>query len=169
MAKLNMELNVNPSEIKGTNVPEPGIYYVQIVDVDDRRIPTDKGFVADKLKLEILSGTVIGQENKFVYQSIFLRPNKSGVLEETDLHLRWAWAAGLVTPGQSIDFQPRMLSGKCVVIQVDKDKSGRYTNITSGGYDVWRPDHSDVKLVPKIDVPQPVASSRNNLDDIFPA
>ncbi|MDO4584696.1 MAG: hypothetical protein Q4D62_11400 [Planctomycetia bacterium] len=167
---LQMGTNVNPNELQPSTGPEPGTY--QVIATYAERVTADDGrYVKDDVELEVLAGSVIQQEGKKFRQSLFLRQNKqTGEWEETDQHLRWAYAAGLIQPGQTIQFDVRMFCGKTFVVSVEKDKNGRFMRVSGGGYDVWREDDPAVASVPKASLNSGAypASRGDDLDAIFP-
>jgi len=149
-----MELgqNENPNEITGFTPMEPGRYHVEIKDVDSRREITErngKARCADVLTLRVLAGEVMGMEGKELRVFIDLVQDKTtGQFTEGEGHKRWAYAAGLLNKGQRIEFRPDMLRGCDVIVNVVKDDKGKYANVGSFGFDVWRVGDPDLAGVP---------------------
>lgn len=128
-----------------TPIPEAR-YHVLIIDVNDKREPNKNGKVSDILELEILAGEAPGQERKRVKLYLNLQL-QNGAWVETDIHKRWAFAAGLFKASRSINFTPRMLAGRDVVVYLVQN--GNFSNVGNYGADVWATDDIDVAGVPK--------------------
>lgn len=164
---MKMEANENPNDITGFTPIDPGRYCVEIADVDDTRTvevreSDGKLRCCDVLKLRILSGEISGHENKELKVFMDLKLEKDGsTFTEGDIHRKWAYAAGLLNPGQTIDFKPYMLRGCTVIVNITKDKSGKYANVGNWGYDVWRIGDPAVAGVPT------AVSSRDEMDGVL--
>lgn len=132
-----------------------GLYHCIIVDVTGGT--SRNGTPYDRLKLEILTGEHLDQERKTLYQCIFYQKDGDRHVE-TNAHVRWAWAAGILHPGETIDFNPGMLRGKQVIVRVVPQKDPNYSEVGDRGYAVWLMGNEDVANVPTLTLPKPFGS-----------
>lgn len=67
-------------------------------------------------------------------------------------------AAGILHPGETIDFNPGMLRGKQVIVRVVPQKNSDYNEVDDRGYAVWLIGDEEVASVPKLTLPKPFES-----------
>lgn len=133
-----------------------GLYHCIIMDVTSGTT-RKSGIPYDRLTLEVLTGEHPGQQNKKFSQLLFYQ--KVGDRQvETNAHVRWAWAAGILHPGETIDFNPGMLRGKQVIVRVVPQKNTDYNEVDDRGYAVWLIGNEDVANVPTLTLPKPFES-----------
>ena len=123
-----------------------GTYHCAIMSV--REFTTKKGGLSDLITLEVLAGDVPKQET--LRAAAFLN-RKPGTGEEqwTEGHTRWAWAAGLISPGQEIEFKPSMLEGHEVVAHISVNEETHRANVSNFYCDVWPVNAPEVAAIPK--------------------
>lgn len=138
------------NDIQGKPRPVPGVYHVAVSSTDDSRAKV-KG---TKIELEVLGGTVPGQEGKVIEQILWLDDNGN----ETEKHVRFCMAIGLIQPGatRDFDFDAEAPGRQCVVRveEVEGKKDGKatgkkYLQIANYGLDVWSVNNPEVANVPK--------------------
>lgn len=156
----------NPASWSGgpKNVSIEGKYHVQVIEV--RPGETKNGRVYDSITVEVLAGTAPSEVGKRASVTLF-RNDGFGDDRWTDGYKRWAWAVGLLQKGQSIDFDPQMLTGGNCVVTVVLDAERKYANIGNRGDDVWHVSHPEVAGVPKRVPGQQVQPSQASIDGLF--
>ena len=167
MAKMG--LHSDPHEMDGYKPIAEGRYHAMITDVNDQREPrpgkdaNSAPKCSDMLTLEILAGECPGMEGKTLRCFLSLKKEK-GEWVETEIHTRWAWAAGILDQDKEIDFYPSMLTGREVIVEVVND--GKYVNVGGYGYNVWRVGDDCVRGGPTAAAPQPVTAA-GNAEEVF--
>ena len=153
MGSMYLPPDSNPEAITGINPITEGRYHCMIVDVQQGTTKNGKPY--DRLKLQILNGEQPDQEGKSLNQTLFYNEAENGMFVESDAHKKWAWAAGLLKPGVALDFRPAMLCGTQVIVNIVRQKDGKFSEVDERGYAVWPVGHRDVANVPlgKIEAP----------------
>lgn len=148
MGRVTLPADKRPEEITGFEALPEGRYHTIVTDVQAGK-ETKNGKRYDQLTLQVLAGEKSGQENKKIWQSLFYK-EENGLWVEGDAHVRYAWAAGLLKPGQTLDLRPEDFGGTQFIIQVmETEYNGKKTTqIGNFGFDVWPVGHPDVANVP---------------------
>jgi hypothetical protein len=142
------------AEIHGKPRPLPGIYHVVVKTTDDSRtkVKTASGVAGTKVELEVLAGTVPGQEGREIEHVFWLDENGN----ETEKHVRFCMALGLIQPGttRDFDFDSEAPGRQCVVRLEEVEGKGKsagkkFLQIGNFGLDVWSVNHPEVATVPK--------------------
>lgn len=145
---MKMDSNQKGTDLSSApkDVTTEGTYHCVILTA--REFTTKKGGLSDLLTLEVLAGDVPKQETRRA--SCFLN-RKPGTGDEqwTDGHTRWAWAAGLISPGQEIEFKPSMLEGREVVAHIVVNEENHRASVSNFGDDVWPVNAPEVAAIPK--------------------
>ncbi len=152
MGNIGLNHDADPNKMNGFSPIEEGRYHCMILDVVSGMCRNGKPY--DRLKLMILAGEQPGQEEKTLNTSLFYK-EKNGGYTESDAHVRWAWAAGLLKPGENIDFTPSMLRGKQVIVEVVQQKDSQFSEVAQRGYAVSTLDSPEVASVPKAKIAPP--------------
>lgn len=144
----------DPSEMgKGGagNQPEPGRYHVVVQDVDDSYEKNDTCIIVD---LQVLAGTVPGQEEKKTKEFLYL-PATNTPDWAVDRVSRFLWACGLLGEDEERDIQLQEAVACHLVVELGKDsykdKHGKEKETVrldwnAGG--LWPIGHPDVQDVP---------------------
>ena len=153
MGNIGLNYDADPNRMNGFSPIAEGRYHCLIIDVVSGMCRNGSPY--DRIKLQILAGEQPDQEGKTLNNTLFYK-EKNGGFTESDAHVRWAWAAGLLKPGQSIDFTPSMLRGRQVIVEVVRQKDSEFSEVAQRGYSVWPLDSPDVANVPKAKMDAPL-------------
>lgn len=147
------------------SVTTTGKYHCVVLEV--KEFETKNGSIGDRISLEVLAGTAPAEVGRRASATLF-REKGEGEEQWGDGYTRWAWACGLLKPGQEIAFTPQKLIGKTLVAYIEYDENSRYANVGSRGSDVWFETHPDVVSVPKVAPAQGVRaeSAQDSYDDL---
>lgn len=150
--KLDAKNVTGTADVVGGAKPMAGRYLAIVTEVDDSRTKKD-GTPGNStvVSWEILGGTTPGQEGRKLTQ--YLHLNDSG--EETDKHLRFALATGILEPGKARDDIDLESEGpnKLAVIEVAEfpTKDGKKDRgIGDYGMAIWHLKDKDAEPVLKI-------------------
>lgn len=138
---MSVTIPNDPTTLKGDASPEKGTYHCVVKAVD----PEPEKYAGIGAVLEVLAGDPSGQAGKEIRHSMFFTDKG----DYKNAHARFAWAAGIGKPGQSLDeVQWEQAEGAQVVACVDRNAKG-FLNVTDFGCDIWPVGHPDVAAVPK--------------------
>lgn len=127
----------------GSNRPAPGIYHVMVNDATEKSRPPEKGggrYV--QVDMQVLNGTVPGQEGKTITQFFYLDGKQAAL----DNLLKFLMCTGVIHENEAkdIDFQTD-LPGSQLVVEAERDEYQGKSRIklSFGGF--WPVDHPEVK------------------------
>ena len=153
MGNMSIPSGTHPTSMTGYSPIPEGRYHCMIVDVLHTTSRNGKPY--DRLKLQILAGEQPNQEGKTFTNSLFYKEDHGGYVEG-EIHIRWAWATGVLKEGQSIDFYPDMLRGKQIIVEVVRQKDSQFSEVADRGFSVWTLDSPEVASVPKAKLDEPI-------------
>lgn len=134
---------------------DPGTYHVCVVDIDENPSKRDGSLIdnaAFRAYLEVLSGTVGGQEGKSC-DIIFFYPKVQSKNEGAfarKLMDRFFLAVGLVTEadkGKQLDINLQEAKGRHFIVKLEHDDEQKYLRVAYS--DIFHVDDPAVKEVPK--------------------
>lgn len=142
-----------PDDIQGKPQPIPGKYHVVITECNDSRKKRDgSAFNNTVFQLEVLAGTVPGQEGKEM--PLFARLGDDG--EETEEYCgvisRLAMACGILKPRESKELSAEDFINQQFVVgwegYIGKDKKEHFS-VANFGLATWGVNDEAVRDVPK--------------------
>jgi len=145
--------HTSEDDFKGKPVPVPGTYHVIITSVNDSRTKKDGSPLdATIVEMEVLAGTVPGQEKKTITAFYNLDDNGEETAEYCEKISRLCMAAGILKAGEERDVDPEGLKDQQVVVRYEEytTKAGKKgASIGNFGLDVWGINHPEMASVPK--------------------
>jgi len=139
----------------GSFLRDPGTYHVCVVDVDENPSKRDGSLIdnaAFRIHLEVLAGTVGGQEGKST-DVIFFYPKVQSKNEGAfarKLMDRYFLAVGLVTEAdkaKELEIDLQMAKGRHFIVKLEHDDEQKYLRVAFA--DIFHVDDPAVKEVPK--------------------
>ncbi len=141
--QLNASKVQNEAEVLGNRPPAPGRYCFTVMKVDE----SFQNINAVIVDLRADFGTVPGQEGLVLSERFFMNDDN----QPTEVHLRFALATKIMTPGQAGEVSLQSAVGRQLVAGVtqrlNKKDNKNYTNIDENRMAMWGIDHPAVQDV----------------------
>lgn len=139
----------NPEDTRRDRYPAPGRYQAKVKSVDDDYAEHPQSIL---IELEVLAGTVAGQEGRTMIERFPHDPKDEPV---SDWFLRFVWAVGLIGDDEEREIEPRDAIGRRLVVELvdgsGKDEPGNERKVRidpTGG--MWPLNHVEARDVPTV-------------------